>query len=158
MTFDIKIVKGVGSGKTSLSAFDNALWNAGIANYNLIYLSSIIPPKSQIEFIENLGENNINIGHKLYVVMSRCDEVNIGKEAWAGLGWIQKGDGSGIFAEHCADNEEELNRLLNKSLKDMISYRNGLWRKTKIVTCGIRCVDKPVCAVVAAVYKSEKWK
>lgn len=158
MALNIKIVRGVGMGQTSLSAFDAALWKAGIANYNLIYLSSIIPPNSKIEFIENLNENNINIGHKLYVVMARCEQMKVGKEAWAGLGWIQRKDGSGIFVEHYANNEKELDKLLQISLEDVISHRLGEWGTMKKVTSGIRCVDKPVCAIVAAVYKSDKWR
>ncbi len=44
----IYISSGRGTGPTSLSAFDAALNEAGVANYNLIRLSSIIPPDSKI--------------------------------------------------------------------------------------------------------------
>ena len=52
---DIKVVCGVGSGKTALSAFDSALKDAGVYNYNLITLSSIIPPDSIISKKSFLG-------------------------------------------------------------------------------------------------------
>ena len=39
------IVSGVGKGLTSLSAFDNALLNAGVGDYNLVKVSSILPAK-----------------------------------------------------------------------------------------------------------------
>ncbi len=44
----IDIVWGESEGKTLLSAFDRALLNAGIHNFNLIPLNSVIPPQSVI--------------------------------------------------------------------------------------------------------------
>ena len=37
-----------GTGRTLLAAFDDALLAAGVANFNLITLSSVIPPGSSI--------------------------------------------------------------------------------------------------------------
>ena len=45
------LVSGVGSGNTELNAFDNALYNAGVGNYNLIKVSSILPPISKEEIV-----------------------------------------------------------------------------------------------------------
>lgn len=38
-----RMSKGVGYGKTRITAFDKALLNAGVGNYNLVRLSSILP-------------------------------------------------------------------------------------------------------------------
>lgn len=38
------IVSGAGKGEHALSAFDNALLDAGIGDYNLVKVSSILPP------------------------------------------------------------------------------------------------------------------
>ncbi len=43
----IKVTYGIGEGATKLAAFDRALFDAGIANYNLIKLSSVIPENSE---------------------------------------------------------------------------------------------------------------
>jgi pyruvoyl-dependent arginine decarboxylase len=51
----IKIASGVGTGPTTLAAFDAALNHAGVANYNIIKLSSVIPPKTTIE-VKNTGK------------------------------------------------------------------------------------------------------
>ena len=68
----ITVTWGVGTGSTKLSAFDKALWNAGIANFNLIPLSSIIPPDSQIELRKlKLQNSKEDFGKKLYVVLSQ---------------------------------------------------------------------------------------
>ncbi len=42
------ICSGVGRGSTLLNAFDNALISVGIGNYNLLKVSSIVPPGAQI--------------------------------------------------------------------------------------------------------------
>lgn len=41
------MVSGVGYGKTKLTAFDNALQYAKVGDYNLIKVSSILPPKAK---------------------------------------------------------------------------------------------------------------
>jgi arginine decarboxylase len=40
---EIQVTTGTGEGPTPLAAFDAALLDAGVANYNLILLSSVIP-------------------------------------------------------------------------------------------------------------------
>ncbi len=45
----IALAAGLGEGPTQLAAFDAALRDAGVANYNRICLSSVIPPGSVIE-------------------------------------------------------------------------------------------------------------
>src|SRR5438445_8079689 len=99
----IHIGAGVGVGPTALSAFDAALNDAGIANYNLLKLSSIIPPKSEIIVHEDKIVHDVpgGWGDRLYVVMAeiRIDKPN--EEAWAGIGWVQDPvTGKGLFAEH----------------------------------------------------------
>jgi len=49
---EIVLTSAIGSGKTSLSAFDDALFKAGMGNYNLIRLSSIIPKNAKIKVKE----------------------------------------------------------------------------------------------------------
>lgn len=40
------LVSGVGFGNTILNAFDNALQCAGVGDYNLVKVSSILPPST----------------------------------------------------------------------------------------------------------------
>lgn len=46
------LTSGIAEGETKLTAFDNALLDAGIGNINLLKVSSILPP--QIEFSPGL--------------------------------------------------------------------------------------------------------
>jgi len=43
----IPVTSGVGRGRTQLAALDAALFDAGIANYNLLHVTSIIPEGCQ---------------------------------------------------------------------------------------------------------------
>ena len=47
----IILTSGIRIGSTKLNAFDNALLNAGIGNFNLLSVSSIIPPKAKIIYL-----------------------------------------------------------------------------------------------------------
>ena len=153
----IYITSGIGSGRTELSAFDDALFKAGVANFNLILLSSIIPPGTKVEKVQSLNWNNENYGHRLYCVLSRYAISTPGKEAWAGIGYVQADDGSGLFVEHHADNKTELVRLIDYSLEDMQSYRNLTYGKIQYIMSGIECTDRPVCALAIAAYSSQAW-
>lgn len=153
----INITSGIGEGQTKLSAFDASLWDAGIANFNLIKLSSIIPPESFIvvKHLKNNGSDGF--GNKLYVVLAEKRESEKGREAWAGIGWVQAKDGRGLFVEHEGAQQAEVTRLIKETLNDMIKYRKEKYGEICCQVVGIRCQDKPVCAVVAAVYKDEEW-
>src|SRR4051812_34290613 len=121
----IQIVSGVGTGPTKLSAFDAALHEAGVANFNLIPLSSILPPASKIEIPKEKPQKPIgNWGDKLYVVKAdtRIDTPNM--EAWAGIGWVQdKKTGRGLFVEHEAANEKTLRLDIKQSLESLMARR-----------------------------------
>jgi len=154
---EIFVTAGKGEGNTPLSAFDKALNDAGIANYNLIYLSSIIPPKAKVRLLKPHLQNK-EYGNKLYIVMAKAIQVDFGKEAWAGVGWVQAGDGRGMFVEHTGENRNDVVRLIKKSLTDMKKYRKWRFGKIHYAVIGNECKNKPICVVVSAVYKSEGWK
>lgn len=155
----IRLTKGTGAGDTKIAAFDAALFDAGIANYNLIRLSSIIPPDSKIE-IEKHAVNEAEFGHRLYLVYASEIQNEIGKEAWAGIGWVlaQDGSGKGLFTEHEGHSEQEVINLINETLNCMVKYRPEEYGPITYETAGITCTKKPVCALVAAVYQAEGWK
>lgn len=155
--FDIKIVKGTGTGNTEISTFDNALYNAGLDNFNLIYLSSIIPPSSRITKIDKFSQQEKDYGKKLYTVKAVSFQKIKGKEAWAGIGWFQDKERKGVFVEHTAGSKKALINLIKKSLADIKRYRANNFIEEDLSIAGIKCKGKPVCAVVLAVYKIERW-
>ena len=155
----ISITSGVGSASTPLAAFDTALYSAGIANFNLIHLSSVIPagyiPKVQAV---NLLKKEY-YGDRLYVVYASRTEECVGHEAWAGLGWVTAKDEPrrGLFVEHVGTSKQEVQFLLESSLTHMIKTRKEQYGPIQSKVEGIRYEDKPVCALVVAIYKRESW-
>lgn len=153
----IHLTTGKGQGPTPLAAFDAALMTAGVANYNVIGLSSVIPPRSEI--VRSKGTVSIeDYGRRLYVVMSQMREDRPGHWAHAGLGWMQEeSTGRGLFVElHCHDRER-LERDLHSTLEAMRRHRDLRYGSVETEIVGVVCREQPVCALAIAVYASEPW-
>jgi arginine decarboxylase len=153
----ITVTYGIGEGPTELAAFDKALFDAGVANYNLIKLSSMIPPGSSV----SVGKAKLNDkahGDKLYVVLAEQRESQPGTEAWAGIGWVIDGKGTkGMFVEHEGHSEAAVKKQIEESLTSMRKYRPDGYGSVQMKIVGTKCKKEPVCALVCAVYKSEGW-
>lgn len=119
-----KAVKGKGVSPIShLNAFDIALKNAGISEYNLVPVSSIIPVDAQE--VENIEAEP---GSVLFVVMARADGES-GEVISAGIGWaLGRGIGGreyGLVAEAYGKKPvSELKLELKKKLDAMCRARN----------------------------------
>lgn len=155
----INLSASTGLGPTELSAFDNALFNMGVANYNLIYLSSVIPPESEIVEHDGPVEHiEGQWGDKLYVVRAEWRQSTPGKEAWAGIGWVQEMEsGKGLFVEHEGETHEEVEQSIRDSLNTLMQTRGVNFGPINMRLSGATCEVKPVCALVMAVYQSEGW-
>lgn len=154
----IQIAAGTGAGPTKMSAFDAALNNAGVANYNLIKLSSIIPAGSKVQSKEKIITPLGNWGDRLYVVIAeiRVDTPNV--EAWAGIGWVQdKKTGKGLFVEHEGASESAVKHDIQQSLQAMMSIRKVEFGPIHVKVAGVTCKHEPVCALVIAVYQASNW-
>ena len=157
MGLDILVTTGTGHGKTTLAAFDRALFEAGIGNYNLVVLSSVIPIGATIVRKQWHAPDH-EWGYKLYVVLAEQRQQTLGKEAWAGVGWVQsEDDGRGLFVEHHGESRSQVEDEIEASLESMCSYRRTTFTPPQLAVAGARCAGEPVCALVAAVYASEDW-
>ena len=153
----IHLTSGVGSGPTELAAFDAALADAGVANYNLLCLSSVIPPRAQIVH-ERHHSRPEDYGRRLYVVMSQMRESTPGNTAHAGIGWVQETEtGCGLFVELHDCNRVQLEHDLAATLEAMRASREFNYGPVHTEIASAPCVDRPVCALVVAVYACEPW-
>ncbi len=155
----IQIASGTGKGHTKLAAFDAALHVAGVANYNLIKLSSIIPPQSKIVVKTPIATQPGEWGDRLYAVMAemRVDTPNM--EAWAGIGWVHdKKTGKGLFVEHEGANEDSVRRDIKASLEALQGIRRVDFGDMHMEVAGRTCTHDPVCALVIAVYQAGDWE
>jgi arginine decarboxylase len=154
----IPVAGAVGRGPTQLAAFDAALVAAGVADRNLICLSSVLPPASSVHVVDRIGRTPGGWGDRLYCVLAQARTAVPGAQAWAGVGWVQDASGRGLLVEHHAADEVSLHRLVRTSL-DALGRNRGLsFPSAGIEMAGVRCVDEPVCALVVAVFESAAWK
>ncbi len=155
----IRITKGTGESKTRKSAFDHALFDAGISNYNIIKLSSVIPNNCDI-VEEKVEPREDEHGHRLYVVMAEGYQTQPGKKVVAGLGWVKANhkSGRGIFIESTGTDRVDVERSIIESIKSMQSYRPDEHGEIMTKLAEVECKGDVACAIVAAVYKSEGWE
>lgn len=155
---NLKISKGIGHGPTELAAFDQALVNAGVANFNLILLSSVLPQGSQVVERGDTDTPPGNWGDRLYVVMAHKRTSRRDEEVWAGIGWIQDETGKGLLVEHEGHTEEQVRADITHSLRALQANRNQQFGEMQMIVTGVRCEDDPVCALAVAVFESEPWQ
>lgn len=153
---DITIRTGAGQGHTRLSAFDHALLTAGVANFNLIALSSVIPPRSRVRVVDDVLPGGH--GDRLYCVLSAAHAEHPGETVWAGLGWTCDGTTGGLFVEHVAGSEESLLEQIELSLEDLTRNRGGGYGPVHTVTASAHYVDRPACALAIAAYEVAPWR
>jgi arginine decarboxylase len=154
----IQVSEGIGIGPTELSAFDQALVHAGVANYNLIYLSSVLPPDSQVHYESKPKKPVGTWGDRLYVVMAQMRTSQRNQEAWAGIGWVQdRKTRQGLLVEHEGHSEAEVRDDIEHSLTALARNRNMQFGPHQMHIVGTKCTDLPTCALVVAVFESAAW-
>jgi arginine decarboxylase len=154
---DIHLCAGTGAGPTPLAAFDAALADAGVANYNLLCLSSVIPPNARIVRARHRGQPH-DYGRRLYVVMAQMRQDRPEGWAHAGIGWIQEGDhGRGLFVELHDEDRDRLEHDLHATLDAMRRSRDVDYGPVQTAIASRQCGAQPVCALVTAVYACEPW-
>ncbi len=153
----IYLTVGRGDGPTPLAAFDNAMYDAHVGNYNLIHLSSVIPPYSTIIQAPFVGEPK-DYGDRLYVVLASQTEIVPGKWAWAGLAWTQEPNTlRGLFVEQHGSSEEDVRRNLDLTIRSLMERRPYDYGDVYMEVAGVDCKREPVCVMVVAAYKSLGW-
>ncbi|MHA1292757.1 MAG: pyruvoyl-dependent arginine decarboxylase [Promethearchaeota archaeon] len=96
-------VKGVGYHKSKLGSFEQALRDAGIAQFNLVKISSILPPYC-IEIPREDGLAQLRSGQIVYTVMSRASSNELNRLISASIGVAKPADQRtyGYLSEHHA--------------------------------------------------------
>ena len=151
------VVSGKGLSKTSrLNAFDAALVDAGIAQCNLVPVSSILP-----EGATEVEPREIETGSITFTVLARCDGTG-GDLIGAGIGWAFVQDSKskkeyGIVVEAMGDKSEEgIGIDLESRLLEMAKARSvTMNRKGKRVETMTVPGDFFGCVISALIYVPE---
>jgi len=135
-----------------LNAFDAALVKAGIAQCNLVNVSSILPPDA--ELTESVP---ITPGTITFTVLARMDGAP-GETIGAGIGWAwgrsASGEKYGFVAEaHGYKDRQAIERELKWKLKEMAEIRGMKLEKIEVMS---EFMEVPKgrygCVIVALVY------
>jgi arginine decarboxylase len=155
----IRVSSGSGSGRTPLSAFDSALRDAGVADFNLVRLSSVIPPGSTVVDVHARHQITGGHGDLLYCVYAAAYAYIPGETVWAGVAWAleRNGSGAGIFVEHDAHSRHDLEWALAASVEDLSGRRGSAFDPAGSVIAPVTCQGMPGCAVVIASFRREGW-
>ena len=146
----IRVVWGTASGPTALSSFDAALATAGIHNYNLVTLSSVIPAEPALEVVgtaPDLGP----VGDELHVVESSATAPP-GETAAAGIGWARSASGRGIFYEVSGEDPGQVRAEIESGLAAGRDRRDWAFVEEDIVVRSVEADDEHASAVVCATY------
>jgi arginine decarboxylase len=154
----VHLASGTGRGPTKQAAFDAALRDAGVADAELFHLSSVIPPNARIACTRHVTPPHEQ-GKRLCVVLAQMRQSEPGRQAHAGVGWVQAGEGGpGLFVQLHDENRDQLEHDLHATLDDSRRRRAAGHGPVRILIASQRCGREPVCALVVAVYACERWQ
>jgi len=112
----IRVVWGSATGPTATAAYDAALAEANIHNYNLVTVSSVVPADPPLEVVgtaPDLGP----VGNRLTVVQSKATvSPEESEPAVAGIGWARSDSGRGIFYEEAGSDHESVSEAIEAGL------------------------------------------
>lgn len=151
----IRVVSGVGYGSTEISAFDAALREVGLEHFNLIPLSSVIPPGAEVIQVESLCLDGY--GDRAYVVLARNESCK--ESVGAAIAWAQEEDGRGIFAEGVGKSSFQAERDALLTLREMQERRGRTYVSEFVKSEGVTSSwgFRYVSAIVVAFYDHEGW-
>ena len=150
----IRVAWGTGTAGTAKSSFDVALAAAGLHQYNLRQLSSVVPAGVSVEEVDTAPELGPP-GNALDVVMARQTSPP-GTRAAAGLAWTDC-EGPGIFYEVEDHDPATVRERLRTGIERGCAIRSygDPPIETRVVTAD-PAADRYTTAVVLAAYgKSE---
>lgn len=148
----VEIVWGTGEGSTQLSAFDASLAAAGIHNYNLVTLSSIIPDGRSVS-VKGSHDGRWDVGELVGVVLAENESAISGETISAGLGWVTAEEG-GVFYEATAESAANVESQLHRGLERAKSIRDGWgWDDTIETQIVDHTVEDNGAVIASAVYR-----
>ncbi len=142
----VSLTSGHAEGMDDLTAFDNALKAAGIADLNLIKVSSIVPQGSRLVPLREFP-----VGSLVPTVYAQAYSNKPGETVAAAVGMGLSPDGRGVIMEgHGVGTKEEMEALVRRRVEAAFRER-GLELHEYYVVSAEHTVEKHGCAVAAAV-------
>lgn len=126
------LVKGIGTGEYAISSFDSALLSAGVGNYNLVRISSILPPSCQRN--QTISST---LGSVLFTAYATLTTKDVTKIASAVAVAIPKEPTEyGVIMEYSDYTGKDVVIKIVEHLAEEAMYRRGISYK-EIVSIGV---------------------
>jgi len=129
------ISKGIGVSRKGLPSFDKALLNAGVGNYNLVRLSSILPAKHEWVSVEELPSQYPE-GSLLPTAYSTITSDILGDTivSTIGVGIPKDPSKVGVIMEYSDKNisEEQARETLHEMIREAFEVRG--WELDNIIS------------------------
>jgi arginine decarboxylase len=171
------LTKGVGVHRHALTAFEFALRDADIEQQNLVYVSSILPPRCEVIHRDE-GVEALKPGDITFCVMARAETNEFGRHVYASLGLAKPSDpdmygyiseihGYGMAAEASGEQAEDLAATMLASTLGLDFDPEAAWNERKqsyehsgviigstSITAAAVCGpgDRWTCVIAAAVF------
>lgn len=146
----IRVVTGTGTGPTAVAAYDAALAAAGVHNYNITTVSSVIPDHSTIDVLDSAPDLG-PVGERLTVVEARATSGK-DEDAAAGLGWTTTAGGRGLFYEATGNDPESVRERVAAGLASGRALREWSFTDERIVTEHTSGEEPHATALVLGIY------
>lgn len=147
---EIPVVWGVAEGRTELGSFDRALAEAGLNDYNLVGLSSVLPAAAGVVEAGRVDRAH-PVGTPVGVVLAERTADRAGAGIAAGIGWAIAEEG-GIFMEATGRSAGACQERIEASLADARSVRDWRWQVDCETVVRSHTVEDTAAVVVTAVY------
>ena len=155
-TTRVFLTVGEKTGGTKVNAFDNALRQAGIQAFNLIRISSIIPPDVPVSRLVHSTKPVHGDGLIVPVVYESLASDKIGTEISAAVGVGLPLSGAGmVFAHQCEGPREEAERVVRAMIAEGMPNMGYAEYEVQLVSTSTLVVA-PWSAVVAAALYCDK--
>ena len=143
---------GKASGFTELTAFDNALLDAGIGNLNLVKVTSVLPPKAKVLRLDDC-DIELPLGSVIPTVYTRMIDATKGITISSAIGvGIPKDDSLNgmIFESSISGPKDRAAKLVNQMILEAFSIRNVELKEVIVVATEIEAQDHIACTMAAA--------
>jgi arginine decarboxylase len=144
----IHVVGGVGVAPTEMAAYDAALAEGNLHNYNLVGVSSVIPAGATVRVVDSAPDLG-PAGNRLTVVqgMAVVGPDSTAEEIAAVIGWAT-GPGPGLFYEAAGEEPAAVERAVDAGLDAGCALREWSFTDRETLVSRATPVDDAYTAVV----------
>ena len=149
----IRVAWGTATGPTAMAAYDAALADANVHDFNLVTVSSVIPAGADLA-VAGTAPDLGPAGDRLTVVQSRADRAPGDDEPGvAGLGWARSADGPGIFYEATGTDTDAVREEVRAGLEHGVTLRDWAVADSDVLVRHVEpSADAHATAVLLAAY------